>query len=166
MIRNDADGKSYLYDLLNVEKKKVISKTSFSANLRSEVTSPKPSDNKISKSSEVVNPQNQHQERGTSNREILTTALESAAQNPREREVLAEYKAAADKLETYEARLRENRAKVQELTAENEKKNARKIAKLKEDIKADENRVGNVTDQMKRESTDRMERFIQSISVG
>lgn len=93
-------------------------------------------------------PDIRYQERGTSNREILTTALESAAQNPREREVLAEYKAAADKLETYETRLRENRAKVQELTAENEKKNARRIAKLKEDIKADENRVGNVTDQM------------------
>lgn len=27
LIRNDADGKSYLYDLLDVEKKKVISKT-------------------------------------------------------------------------------------------------------------------------------------------
>lgn len=110
----------------------------------------------IPNSSKNVNKNFSTQERGTSNREILTTALDSAAQNPREREVLAEYKAAADKLETYEMRLRENRAKVQELTAENEKKNARRIAKLKEDIKADENRVGNVTDQMetleKRES--------------
>ncbi len=44
LIRNDADGKSYLYGLLDVEKKKVISKTSFSAETHSEVTSPKPSD--------------------------------------------------------------------------------------------------------------------------
>lgn len=66
----------------------------------------------IPTSSGNVNKRFSMQERGTSNREILTTALESAAQNPREREVLAEYKAAADKLETYEARLRENRAKV------------------------------------------------------
>lgn len=43
LIRNDADGKSYLYDLLDIEKKKVISKTSFSAKTHSEVTSPKPS---------------------------------------------------------------------------------------------------------------------------
>ena len=47
LIRNDADGKSYLYDLLDVEKKKVISKTSFSAETHSEVTSPKPSDTSI-----------------------------------------------------------------------------------------------------------------------
>lgn len=47
LIRNDADGKSYLYDLLDVEKKKVISKTSFSAETHSEVTSPKPSGTSI-----------------------------------------------------------------------------------------------------------------------
>lgn len=56
----------------------------------------------------VVNPKNPHQERGTSNREILTTALESAAQNPREREVLAEYKAAIDTVNEYEERLAES----------------------------------------------------------
>lgn len=55
LIRNDADGKSYLYDLLDVEKKKVISKTSFSAETHSEVTSPKPSDTSIPADGENVN---------------------------------------------------------------------------------------------------------------
>lgn len=57
LIRNDADGKSYLYDLLDVEKKKVISKTSFSAETHSEVTSPKPSDTSILTDGENVKPQ-------------------------------------------------------------------------------------------------------------
>ena len=39
----DADGKSYLYDLLDIKKEKVISSTSFSARERSEVFEPKPS---------------------------------------------------------------------------------------------------------------------------
>lgn len=43
LIRNDADGKSYLYDLLDIKKEKVISSTSFSAQGRSEVFEPKPS---------------------------------------------------------------------------------------------------------------------------
>lgn len=43
LIRNDADGKSYLYDLLDIKKEKVISSTSFSAQRRSEVFEPKPS---------------------------------------------------------------------------------------------------------------------------
>ena len=43
LIRNDADGKSYLYDLLDIKKEKVISSTSFSARERSEVFEPKPS---------------------------------------------------------------------------------------------------------------------------
>ena len=55
LIRNDADGKSYLYDLLDVEKKKVISKTSFSAETHLEVTSPKPSDTSIPADGENVN---------------------------------------------------------------------------------------------------------------
>lgn len=57
LIRNDADGKSYLYDLLDIEKKKVISKTSFSAKTHSEVTSPKPSGTSILADGENVNPQ-------------------------------------------------------------------------------------------------------------
>lgn len=55
LIRNDADGRSYLYDLLDVQKKKVISKTSFSAETHSEVTSPKPSANSIPTSDGNVN---------------------------------------------------------------------------------------------------------------
>lgn len=39
----DADGKSYLYDLLDIKKEKVISSPSFSAQGRSEVFEPKPS---------------------------------------------------------------------------------------------------------------------------
>ena len=43
LIRNDADGKSYLYDLLGIKKEKVISTSSFSARGHSEVLAPKPS---------------------------------------------------------------------------------------------------------------------------
>lgn len=56
LIRNDADGKSYLYDLLDVEKKKVTSKTSFSAETHSEVTSPRPSDTGILTDGENIKP--------------------------------------------------------------------------------------------------------------
>ena len=45
-----------MYDLLDVEKKKVISKTSFSAETHSEVTSPKPSDTSIPADGENVKP--------------------------------------------------------------------------------------------------------------
>ena len=55
LIRNDADGKSYLYDLLDIEKKKVISAASFSAETHSEVLPPKPSVNSISTSDGNVN---------------------------------------------------------------------------------------------------------------
>ena len=50
LIRNDADGKSYLYDLLDIEKKKVISTASFSAKPHSEVLPPKPSSEDIIRS--------------------------------------------------------------------------------------------------------------------
>lgn len=43
LIRNDADGKSYLYDLVDIKKEKRISPASFSAQGRSEVKWPKPS---------------------------------------------------------------------------------------------------------------------------
>lgn len=57
LIRNDADGRSYLYDLLDVRKKKVISAPSFSATAarRSEVFAPKPSANSIPASGGNVN---------------------------------------------------------------------------------------------------------------
>ena len=57
LIRNDADGRSYLYDLLDMQKKKVISAPSFSATAarRSEVFAPKPSANSIYAPGENVN---------------------------------------------------------------------------------------------------------------
>ena len=57
LIRNDADGKSYLYDLLDVEKKKVISAASFSAKTHSEVFAPKPSDVSIPADGENIKQQ-------------------------------------------------------------------------------------------------------------
>lgn len=54
LIRNDADGKSYLYDLIDIEKKKVISAASFSAETHSEVFAPKPSDTSIPADGENV----------------------------------------------------------------------------------------------------------------
>lgn len=57
LIRNDADGKSYLYDLIDIEKKKVISAASFSAETHSEVFAPKPSDTSIPTDGENVKPQ-------------------------------------------------------------------------------------------------------------
>ena len=55
LIRNDADGRSYLYDLLDVQKKKVISSTPFSAARRSGVFEPKPSADSIHTSDGNVN---------------------------------------------------------------------------------------------------------------
>ena len=57
LIRNDADGKSYLYDLIDIEKKKVISAASFSAETHSEVFAPKPSDTSILTDGENVKQQ-------------------------------------------------------------------------------------------------------------
>ena len=57
LIRNDADGKSYLYDLIDIEKKKVISAASFSAKTHSEVFAPKPSIISIPADGENVKPQ-------------------------------------------------------------------------------------------------------------
>ena len=56
LIRNDADGKSYLYDLVDIEKKKVISAASFSAKTHSEVFAPKPSNASIPADGENVKP--------------------------------------------------------------------------------------------------------------
>lgn len=57
LIRNDADGKSYLYDLIDIEKKKVISAAPFSAETHSEVFAPKPSDTSILTDGENVKSQ-------------------------------------------------------------------------------------------------------------
>ena len=55
VIRNDADGKSYLYDLIDMQKKKAISAPSFSAEKRSEVFAPNPSTDSIPAEGENVN---------------------------------------------------------------------------------------------------------------
>lgn len=55
LIRNDADGKSYLYDMVDVEKKKVISSPPFSAQAHSGVYEPKPSENIIRHENEKSN---------------------------------------------------------------------------------------------------------------
>lgn len=71
LIRNDADGKSYLYDLLDIKKEKVISSTSFSAQGRSEVFEPKPSREQY-----MQNPQKSQQENtGKDQRALRDVAL-------------------------------------------------------------------------------------------
>lgn len=55
LIRNDADGKSYLYDMVDVEKKKVISSPPFSAQAHSGVYEPKPSKSIIRHENEKSN---------------------------------------------------------------------------------------------------------------
>lgn len=55
LIRNDADGKSYLYDMVDVEKKKVISSPPFSAQAHSGVYEPKPSESIIRHENEKSN---------------------------------------------------------------------------------------------------------------
>lgn len=67
----DADGKSYLYDLLDIKKEKVISSTSFSAQGRSEVFEPKPSREQY-----MQNPQKSQQENtGKDQRALRDVAL-------------------------------------------------------------------------------------------
>jgi hypothetical protein len=55
LIRNDADGKSYLYDMLDLEeKKKVISSPSSTARKRSEIFEPKPSKHNVAQTTPNV----------------------------------------------------------------------------------------------------------------
>lgn len=82
LIRNDADGKSYLYDLLDIKKEKVISSTSFSARERSEVFEPKPSQEQYmhnSWESQAENiEKNQQREPRLSDRDVLSLAADMA----------------------------------------------------------------------------------------
>ncbi len=55
LIRNDADGKSYLYDLIDLEKKKVISSSSSATVRKPDVFEPKPSSKSILQSEEKSN---------------------------------------------------------------------------------------------------------------
>ena len=89
------------------------------------------------------------QKRGTSDREILNTTAEDSVKNERERELLAEYKDKVGRLEWYEARLSANRAELTELSYTGEKKNAKRIAQLKNEITQDTNRVTVVEGQLK-----------------
>lgn len=168
LIRNDADGKSYLYDLLDIEKKKVISAASFSAETHSEVFAPKPSTDSISASDEKVNGKFQlksatelekevreltkyaaYRQRGTTDREILLSAAEGSAKTEWERKRLAEYRDAVGRLEGYEVRLSANRAELTGLSLADGKKNAKRISYLEDEITKDTNRVAIVENKLK-----------------
>lgn len=89
-----------------------------------------------------------YRKRGTSDREILTSTADSAAQTEWERKRLAEYKDVMGRLETYERRLSENKAKLEELAFLGDKKNARRISQLKTEITQDTNRIGIVENKL------------------
>lgn len=84
LIRNDADGKSYLYDLLDIKKEKVISSTSFSARERSEVFEPKPSQEQYMQNSRESQAENTGNDRhalrdvAMSDRDVLRRAADLA----------------------------------------------------------------------------------------
>ena len=89
LIRNDADGKSYLYDLLDIKKEKVISSPSFSARERSEVFEPKPSQEQYmqnSRESQAENiEKNQQREPRLSDRDVLRMAADMAQRDRSQR---------------------------------------------------------------------------------
>lgn len=89
LIRNEADGKSYLYDLLDIKKEKVISSTSFSAQERSEVFEPKPSQEQYmqnSRESQAENiEKNQQREPRLSDRDVLRMAADMAQRDRSQR---------------------------------------------------------------------------------
>lgn len=89
-----------------------------------------------------------YRKRGTSDREILTSTADSSAQTEWERKRLAEYKDVMGRLETYERRLSENKAKLEELAFLGDKKNARRISQLKTEITQDTNRIGIVENKL------------------
>ena len=76
LIRNDADGKSYLYDLLDIKKEKVISSASFSARGHSEVFEPKPSQTQYTQSQ--TESQAQIRSSTLSDRDVLRIAAQMA----------------------------------------------------------------------------------------
>ena len=89
LIRNDADGKSYLYDLLDIKKEKVISSPSFSAQERSEVFEPKPSQKQYmqnSRESQAENiEKNQQRDPRLSDRDVLRMAADMAQRDRSQR---------------------------------------------------------------------------------
>ena len=76
LIRNDADGKSYLYDLLDIKKEKVISTASFSARGHSEVLAPKPS--QVQYTQNQTESQAQIRSSTLSDRDVLRIAAQMA----------------------------------------------------------------------------------------
>lgn len=76
LIRNDADGKSYLYDLLDIKKEKVISTSSFSARGHSEVLAPKPSQTQYTQNQ--TESQAQIRSSTLSDRDVLRIAAQMA----------------------------------------------------------------------------------------
>lgn len=88
------------------------------------------------------------QQRGSSDREILAAALESAAQTDWERKMLAEYKDAIGRAETYEQRIAENKAELKELSFAKGKRDTARIQTLKTEITKDTNRVKAVDRQL------------------
>ena len=82
-----------------------------------------------------------YRQRGTTNREILLSAAYGSAKTEWERKLLAEYRDAAGRLEGYEARLSANRAELTGLSLADGKKNAKRIAQLKDEITKDSYRV-------------------------
>ena len=89
-----------------------------------------------------------YRKRGTSDREILASTADGSAQTEWERKRLAEYKDVMGRLETYERRLSENKAKLEELAFLGDKKNARRISQLKTEITQDTNRIGIVENKL------------------
>ena len=107
-----------------------------------------PSDTIIPTSDEKSNTKIAEQQRGSSDREILAAALESAAQTDWERKMLAEYKDAIGRAETYEKRIAENKAELKELSFAKGKRDAARIQTLKTEITKDTNRVKAVDRQL------------------
>ncbi len=136
LIRNDADGRSYLYDMLDLaEKKKVISSVSSTAKKRSEIFEPKPSNQTVPQTAPGVNgkksardteadnktaeayfdngtaPDEMGQFRyslrdaGITDREILSSTLDWAAENEQERKLLEQYRGKATELQKLENQL-------------------------------------------------------------
>lgn len=112
LIRNDADGKSYLYDMVDVEKKKVISSPPFSAQAHSGVYEPKPSESIIRHENEKSNTKFSVREAKITDRELLANALETTAQNAEERRILKWYREVAKSLTEHEQLLENMRQRL------------------------------------------------------
>lgn len=112
LIRNDADGKSYLYDMVDVEKKKVISSPPFSAQAHSGVYEPKPSESIVRPGNEKSNTKFSVREAKITDRELLANALETTAQNAEERRILKWYREVAKSLTEHEQLLENMRQRL------------------------------------------------------